>query len=52
MVLFRQFHGVAATNFIKLFRLKGDRKRGGKVYRTPKKESVSIFQVPLDARRE
>jgi deoxycytidylate deaminase len=52
MVLFRQFHGVAPTNFIKLFRPKGDRKRGGKVYRMPKKESVPIFQVPLDARRE
>lgn len=52
MVLFRQFHGVAPSNYIKLFRPKADRKRGGKVFRTPRKEALPVFQVPLDARRE
>jgi deoxycytidylate deaminase len=52
MVLFRQFHGVAPTNYIRLFRPKADRKRSGRLFRMPRKEALPIFQVPLDARRE
>lgn len=52
MVVFRQFNGVAPSNFLKLFRPKGERKRDGKLVRTPRKEAVPIFRVPLDARRD
>ena len=52
MVVFRQFNGIAPSNFLKLFRPKGDRKDGGKLIRTPRKDALPIFRVPLDARRD
>lgn len=52
MVIFRQFNGVAPSNYLKLFRPKGDRKENGYLVRTPRKEALPIFRVPLDARRE
>ncbi|MFA6124075.1 anti-phage dCTP deaminase [Sphingomonas sp.] len=52
MVVFRQFNGVAPANFLKLFRPKGDRKNQGRLIRTPRKEALPIFRVPLDARRD
>jgi deoxycytidylate deaminase len=52
MVMFRQFNGVAPSNYLKLFRPKGERKRNGVLNRTPRKEALPIFRVPLDARRD
>lgn len=52
MVVFRQFSGVAPSNYVKLFRPKGERKQKGHLFRTPRKEALPVFRVPLDARRE
>lgn len=52
MVIFRQFNGVAPSNYLKLFRPKGDRKDKGYLHRTPRKEAIPVFRVPLDARRD
>jgi len=52
MVVFRQFNGVSPSNYLKLFRPQGERKSGGKLLRTPRKEALPIFRVPLDARRD
>ncbi len=52
MVIFRQFSGVAPSNYVKLFRPKGERKHNGYLVRTPRKEALPVFRVPLDARRD
>jgi len=52
MVIFRQFHGVAPTNYLKLFRPVAARKAKGKLTRTPRNEALPIFRVPLDAQRD
>lgn len=49
-VIFRQFHGVAPSNYLKLFRPKAERKEGGKLWRKPRREALPIFRVPLDAK--
>lgn len=52
MVVFRQFNGVAPTNYVKLFRPKGERKHNGHLIRIDRKDAIPVFRVPLDARRE
>ena len=52
MVVFRQFSGVAPSNYLKLFRPKAERKAEGKLVRTSRAEALPIFRVPLDARRD
>lgn len=52
MVIFRQFNGVAPSNYLKLFRPKGERKEKGYLHRVPRKDALPIFRVPLDARRD
>ena len=52
MVVFRQFHGVAPSNYLKLFRPKGARKAYGKLVRTAPESALPVFRVPLDAKRE
>jgi deoxycytidylate deaminase len=52
MVVFRQFSGVAPSNYLKLFRPKSDRKKDGRLVRVPRDRAVPIFRVPLDARRD
>jgi deoxycytidylate deaminase len=51
-VLFRQFNGVAPSNYLALFRPKGPRKTGGRLVRTARNLALPVFQVPLDARRD
>jgi deoxycytidylate deaminase len=51
-VVFRQFDGVAPDNFLKLFRTPSNRKKNGKIYRTPPIEAVPIFRIPLDAQSQ
>lgn len=52
MVIFRQFHGVAPSNYLKLFRPKADRKQGGRLVRTARDVALPIFHLPLDAKRD
>lgn len=52
MVVFRQFNVVAPTKYLKLFRPKAERKRDGKLVRTPRNVALPIFRVPLDAKGE
>lgn len=52
MVVFRQFHGVAPRNYLKLFRPNSDRKRNGVLIREPRESALPIFRVPLDAKRD
>lgn len=47
-VVFRQYEGVAPRSFLRLFRPKADRKKGGKYFRENPKEAAPIFRVPLD----
>lgn len=51
-VIFSQFHGVAPSNYLKLFRPKAERKSEGKLTRIPRENAVPVFRVPLDAQRE
>lgn len=51
MVVFRQFHGVAPSNYLRLFRPKAERKEGGKLHREPCDTAVPIFRLPLDSKR-
>lgn len=52
MVIFRQFSGVAPANYLKLFRPKADRKKGGRLVRCHRHKALPIFRVPLDARSD
>ena len=52
MVVFRQFSGVSPSNYQKLFRPQGDRKKDGILVRTSRKQALPMFRVPLDARRD
>lgn len=49
-VRFRQFSGVAPSNYTKLFRPTSERKENGKLIRKDRGTAVPIFRVPLDAR--
>lgn len=51
MVIFRQFHGVAPSNYLALFRPKAERKERGKIHRQDRQTAVPIFRLPLDAKR-
>ena len=43
---------MAPTNYVKLFRPKGERKHNGHLIRIDRKDAIPVFRVPLDARRE
>ncbi|TPG16645.1 hypothetical protein EAH87_13375 [Sphingomonas koreensis] len=51
-VIFTQFHGVAPSNYLRLFRPKAERKKDGKLDRMPRQTAVPTFRVPLDAQRD
>lgn len=51
MVIFRQFDGVAPSNYLEIFRPKAPRKEYGRLKRTAPNEAVPIFRQPLDARQ-
>ncbi|MFC3691920.1 anti-phage dCTP deaminase [Chenggangzhangella methanolivorans] len=48
-VVFRQYDGVAPSNYVKLFKSGAERKRSGKVIRTNPATSVPLFSMPLDS---
>lgn len=50
--VFLQFEGVAPKNMEKLFRIKSDRKRDGRVVAQRAKEAMPVADTPLDAIHE
>ncbi len=51
-VVFRQYDGVAPTNFLKLFRPVADRKTRGRLDRPDPKTALPVFRMLLDAQSD
>ena len=51
-VVFRQYDGVAPSNYVRLFRPASDRKRDGKLARPDPKTAMPVFRMLLDAQSD
>jgi len=51
-VVFRQYDGVAPTNYVKLFRPMAVRKTNGRLDRTDPKSALPVFRMLLDAQSD
>jgi len=47
-VIFRQYGGIAPRHYLRIFQPVSSRKEAGKYFRTPPKDAVPIFRIPLD----
>lgn len=51
-VVFRQYDGVAPSNYVRLFRPASDRKKDGKLARPDPKTAMPVFRMLLDAQSD